>query len=264
MKTDERMAERITHLEGDIKILKNEVQAVLVDLRDKCLAAENPFNTPSAPDTSQTINICQVPATNEVKSGTESAVSSLGKQEKEKVEESPKASEPVIDKLEEPAKGSEVAASEPKKEKAQETVRASEPEKERLPVAARGEATKSQIPEEGHGDAKRKNDSLAGRDIDLIRIVGLANWAEESVKKLGYQKTEAILDVAEIMGLLSPEIKQIMAKLINIDKDGKAQSFSVRIFLDSLVKITTLLGKDNQTETALLTILSREDDPWIR
>lgn len=263
MKTDERMAERITHLESDIKILKNEVQAVLVDLRDKCLVAENPFNTPSAPDTSQTINICQVPATNEVKSGAESSVSSLGEQEKEKTEEPPKASEPVIDKAEEPAKVSEAAASEPKKEKAQEAVRASEPEKEKLPGAAR-EATKSHIPEEGHGDAKKKNDSLAGRDIDLIRIVGLANWAEESVKKLGYQKTEAILDVAELMGLLSPEIKQIMAKLINIDKDGKAQSFSVRIFLDSLVKITTLLGKDNQTETALLTILSREDDPWIR
>jgi len=97
----------------------------------------------------------------------------------------------------------------------------------------------------------------------VIRIVGLANWAEESVKRLGYQKTEAILDVAGIMGLLSPDIKQIMTKLINVDSDGKS-SFSVRVFLDSLVKITTLLGKDNQTETALLSILSREDDPWIR
>jgi hypothetical protein len=36
----------------------------------------------------------------------------------------------------------------------------------------------------------------------LIRIGGLVNWAEESVKRLGYQKTEAILDVAEMMELL--------------------------------------------------------------
>ena len=36
----------------------------------------------------------------------------------------------------------------------------------------------------------------------LISIGGLVNWAEESVKILGYQKTEAILDVAEMMELL--------------------------------------------------------------
>jgi hypothetical protein len=92
----------------------------------------------------------------------------------------------------------------------------------------------------------------------------MVNWAEESVKKLGYQKTEAILDVAEMMGLLSPQLKQIMTKLINIDSDGNSQSVSARVFLDSLVRITTLLGKDNQTEAALLSIMSREDDPWIK
>jgi hypothetical protein len=61
------------------------------------------------------------------------------------------------------------------------------------------------------------------------------------------------------MGLLSPQLKQIMTKLINIDSDGNSQSVSARVFLDSLVKITTLLGKDNQTEAALLSIMSRED-----
>jgi hypothetical protein len=131
-------------------------------------------------------------------------------------------------------------------------------------VTAREDVKQVRIPEEVSGNTGVGRDHIRGCDIDVIRIVGLANWAEESVKRLGYQKTEAILDVAGIMGLLSPEIKQIMTKLINVDSDGKSQSFSVRVFLDSLVKITTLLGKDNQTEAALLSILSREDDPWIK
>ena len=39
----------------------------------------------------------------------------------------------------------------------------------------------------------------------LIRIDGLVDWAEESVKKLGHQKTETILYVAEIMeAILAP------------------------------------------------------------
>ena len=54
------------------------------------------------------------------------------------------------------------------------------------------------------------------------------NWAEESVKRLGHQKTEAILDVTETMGRLSPQLKQIMTKLINIDSDGNSQSVSVK------------------------------------
>ena len=54
------------------------------------------------------------------------------------------------------------------------------------------------------------------------------NWAEESVKKLGYQKTVAILDIAEMMGLFSPQLKRIMTKLINIDSDGNSQSVSVK------------------------------------
>ena len=54
------------------------------------------------------------------------------------------------------------------------------------------------------------------------------NWAEESVKKLGYQKTVAILDIAEMMGLFSPQLKQIMTKLINMDSDGNSQSVSMK------------------------------------
>jgi len=38
METNEKLAQ----LENEIKVLKNEVQAVLLDLRDKYLEAENP------------------------------------------------------------------------------------------------------------------------------------------------------------------------------------------------------------------------------
>jgi hypothetical protein len=54
------------------------------------------------------------------------------------------------------------------------------------------------------------------------------NWAEESVKKFGLQKTEAILNVAEMRGLLSLQLKHIMTKRINIDSDGNSQSVSVK------------------------------------
>jgi archaellum component FlaD/FlaE len=238
MKTDERMAERIAHLERDIKILKGEVQSVLVDLRDKYLSADNPL-APSAPATSSQVIVLQTPAANESKD----------KKEGQKI-----ASEAAKDKAEEQKIASEAA-----KDKVEEQKIASEAARETHPETARGEVTQAQIPEEVPSNIRPKRDHIADRDINIISIVGMVNWAEESVKKLGYQKTEAILDVAEMMGLLSPQLKQIMTKLINIDSDGNSQSVSARVFLDSLVKITTLLGKDNQTEAALLSIMSRED-----
>ena len=40
---------RLTRLENDITTLKKELQALLLDLREKYLEAENPFNSPVAP-----------------------------------------------------------------------------------------------------------------------------------------------------------------------------------------------------------------------
>jgi hypothetical protein len=255
MKTDERMTERIAHLERDIKVLKSEVQAVLLDLRDKYLAADNPLNAPSAA-TSQQVIVLQAPAANEAKSDTGSHSGSAKKDGKDKTQEPTGVSEA----------GKETHPEAVKKEgsdKIEEPTGVSEAGKETHPDTAREEVLQAQIPEEVPSNTRPRRDYIPDRDINVIRIGGLVNWAEESVKKLGLQKTEAILDVAEMMGLLSPQLKQIMTKLINTDSDGNAQSVSARVFLDSLVKITTLLGKDNQTEAALLSILSGEDT-WIK
>ena len=253
MKTDERMADKISHLESDIKILKNEVQAVLLDLRDKYLEANNPFNTPSAPTTPQQVIVLQAPAANGARSDTELHSGSVEKEGKDKIEkpagglEAGKETHPETVKkegnanIEEPAGGSEAG-------------------KETHPETAREEVQQAQMPEEVSRNTRPRRDHIPDRDINMISIGALVNWAEESVKKLGLQKTEAILEVAEMMGLLSPELKQIVTKLINTDSDGNSQSVSARVFLDSLVKITTLLGKDNQIEAALLSILSGKDD----
>jgi hypothetical protein len=49
--------EKITRLENEIKVLKNEVQAVLLDLRESYLNMENPFNAVAGPAAIQPIVI---------------------------------------------------------------------------------------------------------------------------------------------------------------------------------------------------------------
>lgn len=255
MKTDDRMAERIAHLERETKILKNEVQAVLVDLRTKFMEDKNPFGASSDPASSQQVIVLQAPAAQspaagEAGPGAEAHGGAEVKEEQDKTEEPAGISEEVEDKTEEPA----VASDELKNKAEEESVG------EKYPGAAREEVAKAQIPEDFPINARTRREHTVGREINLISVSGLVNWAEESVKKLGHQRTEAILDVAELMGLLSPQLKQIMIKLINVDSEDGSESVSARGFLDSLVRITTLLGKDNQTEAALLSILSQEED----
>ena len=55
----ESLPARLARLESDFAIVKKELQAILLDLREKYLEAENPFNAPAAPsshpaNTSQT------------------------------------------------------------------------------------------------------------------------------------------------------------------------------------------------------------------
>jgi hypothetical protein len=45
---NEPLTARLARLESDITTLKKDLQALLLDLREKYLEAENPFNSPSA------------------------------------------------------------------------------------------------------------------------------------------------------------------------------------------------------------------------
>ena len=267
MKADERVSERISHLERDIKILKNEVQAVLVDLREKYMLSDSP-STISAPVASpQPVGVLTKPEINKENPDTDSRDVAQEKESKDKGEEPAIVSEPAEAKKDAPEKASEAgkedhpdAAVKADRDKTEDVKERSETENVTKPGTAREEVSKAQIPDDFPLNAGTRGIGITCRDINLISVSGLVNWAEESVKKLGHQKTEAILDVAELMGLLSPQLKQIMIKLINIDRDNDSQSVSARVFLDSLVRITALLGRDNQTEAALLSILSGEED----
>jgi hypothetical protein len=49
----ESLPARLARLESDFAIVKKELQAILLDLREKDLEAENPFNVPGAPSSSK-------------------------------------------------------------------------------------------------------------------------------------------------------------------------------------------------------------------
>ncbi|OGO36381.1 MAG: hypothetical protein A2147_03235 [Chloroflexi bacterium RBG_16_57_8] len=212
--------ERIAQLESEIKVLKNEVQAVLLDLRDKYLEAENPFNAPHSTGISQQM---------------------------------------IFDHQSRPnAEPTGKPATNESKDEAPESTGTPDMSTDAKPDTAHAEVTRARRADETPRHKPQRSQE-SGVNIGLVTIGGLASWADESVRRLGRRRTETILDISEMMGLLPPDLKPIMAKLISIEADEHSEVLSAVEYLDSLVKITTLLGKDNQTEQAMLSILSVED-----
>jgi hypothetical protein len=230
------LSDKVTQLEDEIKVLKNEVQAVLLDLRDSYLNRENPFSPAASPISVQPIVINQQPSqpppnaeekADDVISGEE--------QENEPLEVEALADEP------EPVYEPELTASE---------------------ETAREEVTRVWRPEiepEARFKSGKTTDGPGGK-VDLATIARLSQWVAEAVKQLGSERTEAILDISEMMGHMAPELKAILVKFISPTPGGYSGRVTTRDYLASLIELEGLLGKDNKSEVALLYILCQEND----
>jgi len=234
METNEKLAQ----LESEIKVLKNEIQAVLLDLRDKYLESENPFNAPAQAATAQQIVIDRAPAASEPPRRAEA----------------PPAPAPVaVAEEEAPAEAPAEAAAEP----VAEPEMMGEPSFEEAPVEVKPMPLPDSAPQ---SQQRGQCHSGLAADISLVTITGLATWADDCVRRLGRQRTESLLDVAEMLGLLSPDLKGIVTKLIQVEGDDHTAVLPARDYLNALVRITSLLGKDNQQEQALLAVIGGEDE----
>ena len=222
---------KIAKMENEIKVLKNEVQAVLLDLRESYLNMENPFNSTANPTSIQPIVISQQAPARESKSETQpEALPKIKPTEPEK--DSAKAS-----KEEENSPVARLARPEPK------TIR------EEMKMTPNWHSELESRPTPSQEPALRKNAKL-----DLITVAGLTGWVEDATRKLGRERTEAILDISETMGYVYSELKPILVKLIALAPPRPVENTTIRMrdYMDALIKLNSLLGNDNREESALL------------
>jgi hypothetical protein len=276
--------DKVTQLEDEIKILKNEVQAVLFDLREVYLNNTNPFNS----ENNVSVQPVIVPSPPPVPQITPPVVAQT----------TPDIIEEQTSKPEEIKKEPELKTPEPKK-----------PENKKTAIESQTHSKKEEIPEDPPEDELPENElpdieepvifrqkmrktnreerdflpqvqikewrprtdkipsvnsgkSSEGKDgkVALESLSKLALWVEATVKEIGVSKTEGILEVSAMMGYLSPDMKSILLKFINPASGPQPEKATAREYLSSLMALTDLLGKDNKVETALLYILCQERD----
>jgi hypothetical protein len=218
------LTEKVSRLEDEIKVLKNEVQAVLLDLRESCLNFENPFNAQMSMVGGQPIAV-----------NLQTSMSEPGRKDAPN-----KANNKPNNKIES-VEETKIAVDEPEPVTAHEEV-----------TRAEGLRIETGIKSVGH---------LPGRStkVDITTIAALTGWVSESAKNLGRARTEAVLDMSEIMGYLSRDLKAVLLKLVYLAPEGHCEDVPTREYLNALLKLASLLDADNKSEVALLSILSEED-----
>ena len=228
--------DKVTQLEDEIKVLKNEVQAVLLDIRESYLNRENPFN----PNASVPV-IHQVTAT------------VTGQEEEPSTDMQPEngLEQSYESKLE--GDDSEFNNDEPEPEDNRELTASEEIAHKEVKGVWRSE--KEPL---AQSKAKR-NKNASGEKIDLTTIAALTQWVGDSVKKLGRERTEAILDISEMVGHVPPELKKILVRFINRTPDETEGNPTTRDYITTLIQLESLLGMNSKSdELALLSILSQE------
>jgi len=215
------LTEKVSQLENEIKVLKNEVQAVLLDLRESCLTFENPFNTQASPAA---------------------------------------GGQPISVNLQSPGNEPEPRDTPSKASKRVELVEETKPTvNEPEPVTAHEEVTGAEGLKMDTGIKSAGPLNSRSAKLDITTIAALTGWVTESTRQLGRERTEAVLDMSEVMGYLPRDLKAILLKLIYLAPEGHYEDVPTREYLNSLLKIASLLGADNKSEAALLSILSEED-----
>jgi hypothetical protein len=249
--------EKITQLENEIKVLKNEVQAVLLDIRENVLAAENPFSASKPSPVGQQVIIDRqvhpsspLPV-NEPKSMTTFAGVSPAQKEKNVDETNTHkkiANETMkIDDKSNGVKPTETHEMEPNHND-KETIRTSP---EGLKQADQLEVDHLRLGVGGKVADKRRS--------DLAAYAGLASWVEDSTRHLGRERTQALLEISEVAGFLPSDVKNILTKLTTIDSNENSVKPTVRDYFNALAKVAALFGNDNDYNTALLLVLSQGD-----
>lgn len=233
------MTEKISQLENEIKVLKNEVQTVLLDIRDNILNAENPFNTNKTDTKSQPIVVHTV-STQSLDSSSKPNTTATYQPGNSEKPANVIHTNPIKPHTNEHLIGN-VDNNDNKPEAVHDTLNTTD--QQNLP---------SHCPETRDNCEKKKQP-------DLIKYAALTSWVEDSTKQIGPERTRVILELSEIAGLLPVDVTNTLIKLTSVKNGERIANLAAKDYFRSLVKIAAISGTNNENNTALLQVLSQGD-----
>ena len=293
--------QRVTELENEMKVLKHEIKAVLLDIREQYLNAENPFTVSggqaagggSSVNISMSSDASRPAATHEEEIHREGASSdihpalsseatsthadssslfgaesALGPSPSTMDGLQSKAKEHVMKETAMTSAGLERSADmESSKKGAGMALPGLEPSEEDRSVMSkveshvRREAPRKRVKQ----TLDYRNSSENGAGINLITVAGLSRWVDDSVEKIGKERTEVMVEACYVVGYLPEELKDLLIRLVRLGPadEPKKRRIATEDYLSVIAQLDSLLGFNSESDKALLSILtsSREVVP---
>lgn len=105
------------------------------------------------------------------------------------------------------------------------------------------------------------------QQINLMTLIGLVRWVERSVKKIGKERVEAIVEIYRTAGYLPSSCKDIIPQVIRLADDERPEgAVTMGDSISVLLQLDSLLGGKFRTEAAVLATLFDEEGgyPWTK
>jgi len=236
---------RITAIEEELKVLKNEIKAVLLDIREHYLSVQSPF--------AQSVRVI-----NEDDSDDEDVIgiSNNGSKNESKVA---KEKQPLIGSNNtSPGKScAKEMGSDSDGSTLLNTILPGIDADSDMEFADYEEDIEPKSSRVSHKKKAELKYSRSNEKVDLVIIAALTQWVEQATAMLGKERVEALVEVSCTMRHFPAEIKDVLIKLIRLshfDNDN-GKTTSAKDYLAILAQLDSLLGSEHQDE-ALLSILS--------
>lgn len=207
MESTAALSSKVAAIEDEMRIIKGEVKQVLTEIRSAILVQDNPFE--EASNKPRAIQI--VPAVAE---------------EPARVEIVMPHSEP------QPAV---IATAVPHPDDAQKAQAQPQPPpfQDEAPAQQASFSHAQGRPQQG---TQPRQQAPQGR-WSLLTVASLAAWAEDALQKLGNKRLAMLLDLCEVSGYLTPDARQALARVSELDApepEERASAMDVTVLLRQL------------------------------
>ncbi len=179
-----QLESRVATLEDEGKIVKGEVKQILTEIRTAILVRENPFEVEAAFGRGAAALVAGI-----------SSAPTPAPEPAHRHEETPQARKPKPAPLEE-AEDEDDEPDPPARQPAKE------------PIMLRPQP--APVPTPAPEEPQQPNWSL-------LTIAGLSAWAEEAMRRVGPLRLEILLDLCEAAGHLTPQARQALARVTELE-----------------------------------------------
>ncbi|MBI2964866.1 MAG: hypothetical protein HYY34_01530 [Chloroflexi bacterium] len=271
---------RIKAVEGELGLLKNQIQQTLLDIREHVLELTNPFGSGSRPardwssrpaasaEPAPMVTVVAPPA---FPAGSEQVVES---QVVETIEPpAPPEPRPEPEAQATPGLDSFDALFDAPAAPGLENPASSAPENAwDEPPAHAPEPMRSVSSPRDHHQPQPPVSAPAsapeppmdkGSKIDLITLTSMVKWVDQTTRRIGKERVMVILDIYEMAGRITPATKQVVQRLCALTDGSSEESIPLRDVVGAMLQIDGLLEAKQADERRLLGLLVDDSfDPF--